>query len=85
MQLDNRCAAGICVEAAAYDSGSTVISVGMTTLDQLVRKKRKDYAFGEPLFQKPPDTAAFRALKAATRKRKSDSTGVQPAVFCVYG
>ena len=62
MQLDNRCAAGICVEAAAYDSGSTVISVGMTTLDQLVRKKRKDYAFGVVPGASVPEAARHRCL-----------------------
>ena len=51
-------------------------------------KKRKVYAVrrhnGSFCTQKQPETAAFRALKAATRKRKSDPKGGQPAVFCVY-
>ena len=53
------------------------------------RKERKVYAIrrynGSFCTQKQPETAAFRALKAATRKGKQkDPKGGQPAVFCVY-
>ena len=50
-------------------------------------KKRKVYAVrrynGSLCTQKQPETAAFRALKAATRKGKQkDPKGGQPAMLC---